>query len=267
METPETEEELLLDTPVEKEPVDAEHGDEEETVLTFGDETEEKDDDTGLVKHLRAEVKRARQEAAEVRKSIPTPKPIEVGEKPTLEGCDWDSDKFEADLDAWKDRKAAAERQTATVQQTSEDQAKQWETRLAKIAEEKTALGKSDADEAFDTVKAALNDQQMAALIAVADEGNTAKLVYALGKHPDRLTALASQGDIIRFVKDVTKLEGQLKMVNRKKPPAPDTPERGSGRLSHEPADKQRKKIEDEARKTGDYTALAKYDYDRKHKR
>jgi hypothetical protein len=42
------------------------------------------------------------------------PKPIDVGEKPTMAGCDFDEERYEAELDAFKERKAAADRQTQT---------------------------------------------------------------------------------------------------------------------------------------------------------
>jgi hypothetical protein len=255
------EDELLLTDEVEpvEEPVQDEEIAEEEEILTFGDETEVKDDDTGLVKHLRAEVAKARREAAEAKRGTAPPKPIEVGEKPTLLGCDYDEDKYEAELDAWKERKAASERQTATSREATEEQAQQWASKITKIAEEKIALGKADTDETFETVKAALSESQLATVIATIDEGGAAKFIYALGKHPDRLAALAAQTDTIRLIKDVTRLEGQLKMVKQRKVIEPDTPERGSARLSKVSTDKKLAKLEAEADRTGDRTELIKY--------
>jgi hypothetical protein len=256
------EDELLLTDEVEpaEMPVPGEEEvAEEEEVLTFGDETDVKDDDTGLVKHLRAEVAKARREAAEAKRGTAPPKPIEVGEKPTLLGCDYDEEKYEAELDAWKERKAASERQTATSREATEEQAQQWASKITKIAEEKIALGKADTDETFETVKAALSESQLATVIATIDEGGAAKFIYALGKHPDRLAALAAQTDTIRLIKDVTRLEGQLKMVKQRKVIEPDTPERGSARLSKVSTDKRLAKLEAEAERTGDRTELIKY--------
>jgi hypothetical protein len=70
-----------------------------------------------------------------------------------------------------------------------------------------------------------------ALVIHAVDKGNRARLIYALAKNPSRLEALANingAADPIRFIKEVAKLEGQLKMVKRRKAPDPDTPERGS---------------------------------------
>lgn len=259
-ETPDTEE-LLLTEPVEPAVPDEEEGpgpDEDgEEVFSFGDETDPKDNDTGLVKHLRAEVAKARREAAEARKS-PQPQKIEVGEKPTLLDFDYDEDKYDAALDEWKERKAAAAKLTRESTDASQEQAQQWEAKLTKIADEKVALGKGDADETFETVKAALSESQLATVIAVIDEGSAAKFIYALGKHPAQLAALAAQNDPIRLIKDVTRLEGQLKMIKRKAPEI-DTPERGSGKVSKEGADKTLAKLEAEADKTGNRTAVIAY--------
>jgi hypothetical protein len=87
-------------------------------------------------------------------------------------------------------------------------------------------------------------------VLAVLDEGGAAKFIYALGKHPAQLAALAAQSDPIRLIKDVANLEGQLKMAKRK-PPEIDTPERGSGKVSKESADKTLAKLEAEAERTG----------------
>jgi hypothetical protein len=87
--------------------------DEEETVLLIGDEDAAPasgEGETPLIKHLREQTRRQAKEIAELRKGS-QPQKIEVGAKPTLADCDYDEDKFEAELDGWKDRKAkAAER-------------------------------------------------------------------------------------------------------------------------------------------------------------
>lgn len=233
---------------------------EDETIITFGDdEAEPQATDSDLVKHLRSEIKRARQEAAEARKT-PTAQKVEVGPKPTIEGCAYDEDEYDREMEAWKARKADADRAATATTQASEEQQKLWQTRVAKVAAEKVALGKPDVDDAFENVKAALGEERAASIVFIAEDGNAAKLIYALGKHPTHLAALAAQADPIKFVKDVTKLEGQLKMtVKRRNPPAVDEPARGSAKLSRETKDKKLKKLEEEADRTGDRTALVNY--------
>jgi hypothetical protein len=236
-----TNEELLLDTPVDPEerteddPVDTNVNDEadEEEVFSFGDDpSEDQPDDSPLIKQMRKELRDAKRENAELRRSTtPADKPIEVGEKPTLAGCEYDEEAYEEALDEWKTRKAEADEQERTRTQATEDQQKAWESLLSDVQSEKQALGRPDADEVFTTVRDSLSDQQNIALLHIADKGNRGKLIYALGKNPqqlEKLSALQGESNLIAFIKEVTKLEGQLKMVKRRKAPDPDTPERGS---------------------------------------
>lgn len=264
----ENEEELLLteeaeqEDPAPEEEEQPETGEDEEEVLTFGDElTDDRPDDTGLVKHLREELKRARKEAAEAKRTVPQEETIEVGEKPTLASCDYDEETYERELDAWKERDRKAKDAKDATTRAAEAQQKQWEDTLTEVNQEKQALNRDDADDAFETVRAALGDTMNALLIHAVDKGNRARLIYALGQNPQRLEALAQANgaaDPIRFIKEVAKLEGQLKMVKRRKAPEPDVPSRGSAPVA--PAmgaiEKQVKKLEEEADKTGDRTAL-----------
>jgi hypothetical protein len=233
--------------------------DEGEDVLTFGDDIDEKDDDTNLVRHLRQQIKDRDKRLAEAARAAPQSKPVEVGPKPTLADCEYDEEKFEREYEAWKERKSAADSQQTNVQQQTHEQERIWSQRLGQALEQKAALGKADADDAFENVRAALGEERASAIIYMAEDGNAAKLMYALGTHPTKLAELAAQQDPIRFVKDVAKLEGQLKMVKRKSPPDPDVPERGSARISRETTDKKLAKLEEEAARTGDRTAVARY--------
>jgi hypothetical protein len=274
-EKPEGDDELLLTEEVEPEaPETDEHPpeepDDEEEVFAFGDEpTEPQDGDSGLVKHLREELKRARKEAADAKKATPQEQTIEVGEKPTLAGCDYDEDRFEVELDAWKERDRQAKEATTAKARAAQEQEQAWENELKAVAEEKTALAKDDADDAFETVRATLGDQMNALVIHAVDKGNRARLIYALAKNPSRLEALANingAADPIRFIKEVAKLEGQLKMVKRRKAPDPDTPERPSATASRDSsaAQKQLDKMEaDWERKGGDRRPII--EFKRKH--
>lgn len=275
-EIPDNEEELVLTDAVEQdEPVvevghEAEQvpdGEADEDVFAFGDdETDEQPNDTGLVKHLREQLKRAQKEAAEAKRAAPQEQAIDVGEKPTLAGCDYDEETYETQLDAWKERKDAADRQVEERTKTAAAQEKQWEATLTEVAAEKAELNRPDADDAFETVRAALGDQMNALVIHAADKGNRAKLIYALAQHPSRLEALAqANNDPIRFIKEVVKLEGSLKMVKRRKAPEPDVASRGSAPIASPKGatDKQLAKLEEQADKTGDRTDLIKFK--RKH--
>jgi hypothetical protein len=181
------------------------------------------------------------------------------------EGIDGDEDKYDAAMDSWKGRKAADDRRASEQSQSTEAMQRSFSQRLEKVVQVKSSLG-ADADAAFENVKAVLGEERAAAIVQITDTPETAaRLLYALGKYPDRLAELAAEQDPLRFVKQVAKLEGQVKTVKRKKIIEPDTPERGSGQMSRDNPDKHLAKLEAEAEKNGgDRTKIAAYLHDKK---
>jgi hypothetical protein len=260
-----TEELLLTDTVEPEAPEVAENpdeGGEEEEVFAFGDESAEPEAETPTIKHMRGELNKAHKRIKELEQStVSAPQPIEVGPEPTLEDYDYDGDKFREAVREYDKRVAAAEKQKRSVTDAQEAEKKAWDAKLARIEEEKAALAKPDVDDAFATVREALSTQQQAYLVE-ATEGSTAKLIYALAQHPTKLGALAGETNPVRFIKEVAKLEGQLKMVKRRAPIDPDTPVRGSGApsVAVNAAQKQLDKMEAEwAKRGGDRTHIQKF--------
>lgn len=263
----EPEDELLLTEPLEPdedeqraENPEANDVDEEE-VLSFGDDADDQEGDTGLVKHLRSELKKRGERLAELERAAPRPATVEVGEKPTIAGCEYDEDKYEAELDAWKDRKRASETQRGQSEDAQEAERKAWEAELDRVSKEKDALGYADSEEAFATVRAALTTAQQAALIQASDSGNTARVIYALAKSPQKLVELANvavtdMASLAKFAAKVAKLEGQLKVVKRRRAPDPERIERGSGKISRDAPNKALEKAEKDAERTGDRTEV-----------
>lgn len=272
---PDDEEELTLDDPIDtdEDDVDADERDDEpagddeggdetdeageadEEVLTFGDDlADEKEDDSSLIRHLRAELKRTREEAR--RMAAPKPEPIEVGPEPTLADCDYDEDKFKAEWRAWDKRTKDAEQQQAEVTQAQQKQAEAWNAELKRYNEGKSSLPFPDVDDAEQTIVSTLSEVQQGVLVAAAAQ--PAKLMYALAKHPERLTALAQQTNLIKFAADVARLEGQLKMTKKRKAPDPERIERGSGSTVKQ-TDKHLEKLEKEAERTKDRSKLIAY--------
>jgi len=225
--------------------------DEEEVEISFDGEAApaSKGDDSGLVKQLRAEIRKRDQALAEARKGQ-QPQTIEVGEKPTLEACDYDEAKFEEALDAWKENKAKAEAQAEEAGKASQAQQAAFAEELGTFARQKAALKFKDFDAAEDEVTSALSQVQTAILIKAADD--KAKVVYALGRHPQRLAELAAIQDPIKFAAAIAKLEGKLSVTTKRRTaPEPDRPLRGSGQISAS-TDKELERLEKEAARTGD---------------
>jgi hypothetical protein len=171
---------------------------EEELIVTIGEETppqEEIDENSApdWVRKVRAndrektrKLRQTERELEETRQKLASyeqQKQTQLGPKPTLEACDYDADLFERRLDAWKERKAVADRQQA---ETREAEAKLQEHFNSKFetynARKKEVAAKHfrDFDEVEETVLHALNDTKRGLLLAHAKD--PALLFYAIGK-------------------------------------------------------------------------------------
>lgn len=231
-----------------------EEGEDEFAIELEGEEPAE--EEPPLVKQLRDEIRNRDRELSNYRKQA-APK-IEVGEKPTIEGCDFLDEKYEAEMDAWLERKRQAE---SADREAAEAERVRNETQQKKFIQYQTqaqALPVKDFKESEEVVIAALPEILQTALLGYTKD--TAKVVYALAKHPAKLEALAKETDPIKFVLAVNDLERNLKVVNRKKPPEPESGsiQRGSAPIAPNP-DKKLAALEKEADRTGDRTKLIQY--------
>jgi hypothetical protein len=225
-------------------------------------------DDTPLQKKLRAKLKDAIRDKAdatrerdELRRSIVASQPkIEVGDKPTLESCDYDEERFETQLDDWKERKRAFENQEEEAGKQAQVRNQEFQRRAttyrAKL--EALPLPAEQKQAAEKTVIDALPELLQSAIVSYADD--PAKVVIALAKHPQKLQQLAQEQDPILFIKGIWNLERNLKVVTKKKPPAADAENivRGSAPLSHT-ADKELDRLEKEAERTKDRSKVQQY--------
>ena len=231
--------------------------DEEEVVSFEGEDAPSSGEaDTGLVRHLREQIRERDRRLAELQKSAPQQQPIEVGEKPTLAGCDYDEEAYEAELDQWKGRKAAAEKQAEEAQKSQRQAAEAWNQELQGHHEKKAALGYKDVQEAEEVALAALNEVQQAVIVKAAE--NSAKVIYALGKNPAKLAELSKITDPIKLAVAVSKLEGKIIVTKRGGPPEPERIARG-GAPAAQGKDKQLERLEKDAERTGDRTKLIAY--------
>ncbi|EPR09768.1 hypothetical protein M527_06470 [Sphingobium indicum IP26] len=231
--------------------------DEDETVAIEGEDAPSSGDaDTGLVRHLREQIRERDRRLAELAKNAPQPQTIEVGEKPTLAGCDYDEEAYEAQLDQWKARKAAADEQAKEAQKSQQQIAEAWSQELRGHHEKKAALKFKDVQEAEDVALAALNDVQQAVIVKAAE--NSAMVIYALGKHPAKLAELSKITDPIKLAVAVSKLEGKMTVTKRGGPPEPERIARG-GTPAAGGKDKELERLEKDADRTGDRSKLIAY--------
>lgn len=243
---------------------ETEAAEEEETIVSIGDEPVEEAAERHTaapewLKDLRRRNRELTRELRELKEKAGSGgqvvNRIQVGKKPTLDSCDFDSERFERELDAWYETKRKADEQEATEKRELENQNRAYAERMDVYQKAKSAIKVSDFDEAEATCQEALSATQQG--IIVSGVKNSALMIYALGKNPAKLKELAAIKDPIQFTFAIANLEPQLKTTTRK-PPAPERRPNGgvgtSGVVSNE-----LEKLRAEAEKTGDYTKVAAY--------
>jgi hypothetical protein len=230
-------------------------GDDEEDLIGFGDEgaAPAPEDATSTVRHLREELRRQQRENAELRKVTAKPK-VELGARPTLADVDYDEDRFEAALDDWKSRKAQIEREEQESQEQARKGAQEWADRTEAYKARKAQLRVPDFDVAEATVFTALPEAHQALLMK---SGKAAELVAALHRSPAKLDEL-SKLDLTDAAMLVGELRSKLTVNKRKPSPNLDQPLRGNAAVSGG-GDRELARLEKEADRTGDSSALIAY--------
>lgn len=170
-------------------------------------------------RELRKRYEDAQRELRELKAKQVTPAAV-MPAKPTLEGCEYDADRFESELLAWNAAKARHEAEQAKQAEAEKSAAEQWQARLNQYGQAKQSLRVPDFESAESTVAANLSQAQQAIILKGAE--NPALLVYAIGKSPAKADELAKIQDPIAFAFAVAKLEKGLK-VEKRKPPVPET--------------------------------------------
>jgi hypothetical protein len=178
--------------------------------------------------------------------------PVVPGKKPTLEDCDYDSDKFENELAGWFERKRQSEEAEAKQRAKQQEEAESWQKKLAGYNESKTGLKVPDFQDAEETVLETLNVTQQGIILQGAQ--NPAVVVYALGKNPKKAKELGEITDPVKFAFAVAKLETQLTVTSRKQAPPPEKKINGNGSLDS--SNGQLERLREEASRTGDYTKV-----------
>jgi hypothetical protein len=231
---------------------------EEETIVTLGEEAAPAslETDTELVKHLRTVARDQAKELQELRRTVQPPK-VELGAKPDLwEDCDGDVDRYDAAKAEWDSRKAEVEKANESANESVRIATERRQAKYENFETGKAALKVSDFESAQTVIEGALSLPAQNAIIEIAD--NPAAFVYAIAKYPDKLAELAKIDDPIALLKAVVKLEGSMKVETRRKVIMPEEIERGNASVSAG-GDKELVRLEKEADRTGNRTALIAY--------
>ena len=198
-------------------------------------------------------VKQLRKENRELKKQLKqTPQQPQVAplrEKPTITDHDFDSEAYEADLEQWFNEKA--QHDEVINAKKAKDEA--IDNRYVASVDKMRKIA-ADYDDVEETVVSTLSPEKQALLkIGVED---TAKLVYALGKSPNKLAEL-EQLDPVSFVKQLGIMEFQMSQKSRN----PNKPQPKQHELTGAAGggDSKLAKLEAEAAKTGDRSKVVAY--------
>lgn len=239
----------------------------DEVIISIGEPPPQEDDEEApqdtapdWVRELRKNYRELQREKRDLEQKLkatqapPAQRPT-LGPKPTLEGCDYDAEKYEADLERWYDQKRTADAEVAKLQAARQAEEQEWQAKLQGYAKARTQLKVRDFDDAEHTVLEALNETQQGIILAGCK--NPAMVVYAIGKNPGKAKELAAIQDPVKYAFAVAELEGQLKVTQRKAPP-PERTISGSGPLSGS-VDATLDRLRKEAERTGDYSKVMRY--------
>lgn len=249
------------DAAAEKQEVQKVEAEEEEIVVTIGDEEPEQQDVDKApewVRELRKnqrDLQKRNRELEERLKKQSEPEKTVLGAKPTLEGLDFDTDKFEEALTSWYENKRKYEAEQEDQRILEEEQKIAWQGRLDSYVGQRDELGVKDFEDAETDVQNVLSKTQQGIILQGAE--NSARVIYALGKHPAKAKELASIIDPVRFSFAIAKLEEKLKVTTKKPATAPEKKITGSSAVSG--GDSTLEKLRAEAEKTGDFTKVTAY--------
>lgn len=227
-------------------------GDDDEIVIEIEGEEPDAANETPAIRQLREANRTQARRIAEL-EAKDAPGEIQIGEKPTLESCEWDEERFENELVTWQERKRAKERAEQERVEQERKSAELWNGIESKYRAGAAQLRVPGFEEKERKVDTTLPEIVRRAIKAYCDE--PAKVIAALGTNDALLDRIASEKDPIKQLVTLVKLEGKMK-VKRSRQIEPDKPLNSSAPLEVSSVNKQREKLEKEAARTGDRTEL-----------
>lgn len=240
---------------------DADEGD-EDLLLNVEDEEGEPEPESGPMKRMREQLEAEKKRRKEAEAKIPK---IEVGPKPDLwEDCEGDPDKFEAALDAWRQRKADAEAQAAEAAAPNTSIRTEYEADHAVFVQQRAELAKKrpDVDQAevwfcntFDST------QQSALLMSTRDK---AGMIVKLYRDRDTADKLATIVNPIKLGIAFREQEDRYRKMQAPRRKAPDPEPRMRGGTPGGGIGKTEEDLAKKADKTRDSSALVKHRYEQK---
>jgi hypothetical protein len=252
---------------VDDEPTEAEAEDEDDVVVSITGEAPDPEEEEEArapdwVRDLRKEYRNEKRRAKELEQKIEqlergsAPQAQPLGQKPTLEGADYDTERYETELTSWYEKKREHDENQNVIQSQQKAVQKEWDTKLESYHTSKAELKVKDYEFAEDVVQDNLSVMQQGMIVQGAD--NPALVVYALGKNPKKAKEIASITDPVKFAFAVAKLETNLKVTKRKASSKPEKKISGTGRPSGS-VDNTLDRLRADAEKTGDFSKVLQY--------
>ena len=257
-------EEVTEDEDVDGDPSGVEDSEEEseDIVVSIGEEPPPPEPEPApewvreLRKSHRELQKRNRELEAQVHQTTETNPVVTLGAKPSLEQHDYDTDKYEASLADWYERKRSVDDQQAQARQAEQQQADAWQQQLQGYADAKSKLKVRDYDDAEEVAQQTFNVVQQGVMIQGAED--PALVIYALGKNPKKAKELAQIDDPVKFAFAVAKLESQLKISNRKAATRPESKVSATAPIKGA-VDSTLERLREEASKSGNMDKVMAY--------
>lgn len=239
----------------------------EDLVVSIGDEPQPEEDAAkapewvrDLRKSNREKDRRIRELEQRVATAAPADQVVVVGVKPTLEGCNYDADKFETELVAFHQRKQDADSQQRSRTESDQRQQAQWQGRVDAVSKAAAGLKLPDYEDTIQNFEDLFPSMVHRGIIMGGpDDAKTSALLrYALGKNPKRAKELAAITDPVKFTFAIAKLEDKLKVAPRRSAPTPESVIRSSVAGSAA-VDSTLRRLQEQADKSGDRTKVAAY--------
>lgn len=233
----------------------ADDGDED--VIQFaGAETKGEVESEGM-RSLRERLKVVEREKRDLERRN-APKADEVGAKPNIDDYWENPEQFETDLLAWNERKRSADDDAKRQREANETAQKKWQDQERTFEDAWSGLRNEAKHAARAKVEDAFAPEQQAMLVKAA-RGNGAGLFFMLGSNPDSLAKLKDlASDPVEFIAEAATMAKDIQVTKRAPRTHPETVHRGSGG-SAGGSDAKLARLEADARKTGNRTALNQY--------
>jgi hypothetical protein len=184
----------------------------------------------------------------------------QLGAKPTLESCEFDSELFEKKYEEWTERKLAIDAQRREQAQHEERLQQTWQQKVSGYEAKKNAVKAvtPDFEDAEELCKDVLSNVQQ--VIIVKNARDPAKLVLEIGRNPELAAKLGSITDPVEFTYQIATMEAKMATKPAvRTAPSPDKALRSGGGVSNPLSGSKLDALRAEAEKTGNYDKVYAY--------